>query len=80
MARGTQVMENAFIKTDIVNLVAPRGLKTLGTASSNKMFLQLGARTGRIGDKRGKQFSSLFSKFDPLWITHAKVSINTFVP
>jgi hypothetical protein len=46
----------AFIKTDIVNLVGPRGLKTLGTASSNKMFLQLGARAGRIGDKQARNF------------------------
>jgi len=62
---------SAFIRTDIVNLVDPRGLKSFGSVGSNKIFLQLGARADRIGDKSGAQCSLLFSKFNPLWMTHA---------
>jgi hypothetical protein len=45
----------ASIRIDVVNLVDPRGLKTFGPAGSNKIFLQLDARAGRIGDKPGAQ-------------------------
>src|ERR1700677_2974315 len=54
-ACGAQMTRTASIRIDVVNLVDPRGLTTFGPAGSNKIFLQLDARAGRIGDKPGAQ-------------------------